>query len=124
MHRDILKDRIPIEEKYQGGCQADPETKTFLTTGESFPPEDPNTYSQLRTDESTSVSKKSNPNVIVAYDIQVQDWRSFRIDSVKSIGVPNTIHTDSGTVYPTITGKASEPFPHLPISHEAKSALP
>tara|TARA_B100000809_G_C14900838_1_gene446188 strand:+ start:168 stop:710 length:543 start_codon:yes stop_codon:yes gene_type:complete len=49
--------------------------------------------------------QKPNLNTIPVYDIQEDDWRSFRLDSVKSIGFPTTIHTDSGTVLPTFNSE-------------------
>ena len=39
-------------------------------------------------DESQLPKKEVNQNTIAVYDIQVKDWRSFRVDSVKSISIP------------------------------------
>ena len=44
-------------------------------------------------------------NALPVFDIEEDDWRSFRFDSIKSIGFPNSIHTDSGTVYPEFIGQ-------------------
>jgi len=60
--------------------------------------------------------QKQNLNTIPVYDIQVDDWRSFRVDSVKSIGFPTSIHTDSGTVLPS--------FNDLPPMDETGMAEP
>jgi len=48
-----------------------------------------------------SVTKGPNPNIVGVFDLVKNDWRSFRLDSVKSIGFPTSIHSDSGTVIPT-----------------------
>jgi hypothetical protein len=96
LHKDILKDRLPelddeeeFEERDRLGGVWDAGRKVGVINEDS-------------TDKSTYVATTGSTNNIVVFDIQKQDWRSFRIDSVKSIGFPNTIHTDSGTVYPTI----------------------
>ena len=47
-------------------------------------------------------SKKApNPNTLAVYDIPADGWRSFRLDSVKSIGFPSSIFTEEGITYPT-----------------------
>ena len=48
-----------------------------------------------------SVTKGPNQNVVAVFDLKENGWRSFRLDSVKSIGFPTSIHNDSGTVIPT-----------------------
>lgn len=107
LHKEILKSRLPIEAYYEGNCRADILSETFLATGEPFPP-GYEVSSQVVLENPTEVTKEPNPNIIAVFDLWKQDWRSFRVDSVKSIGFPKTIYTDSGTVYPTITGKTDE----------------
>ena len=48
--------------------------------------------------------KEPNPHTIAVYDIPADGWRSFRLDSIKSIGFPTSIYTDDGIVYPTEFG--------------------
>ena len=35
----------------------------------------------------TSGDKKPNPDVVNCFDLEAEDWRSFRVDSVKSVVV-------------------------------------
>ena len=73
-----------------------------------------------------SEPKKPNLDTIPVYDIEADDWRSFRLDSVKSIGFPNTIHTDSGTVLPTFRdgfNPGLEPLNPL-LEEELRNAFP
>ena len=51
---------------------------------------------------STKPPKKApNPHTVAAFDLEADGWRSFRLDSVKSIGFPNSIFTEAGITYPT-----------------------
>ena len=45
--------------------------------------------------------KAPNPHTLAVYDVPADGWRSFRLDSVKSIGFPTSIFTDEGITYPT-----------------------
>jgi hypothetical protein len=45
--------------------------------------------------------KAPNPHTIAVFDVPADGWRSFRLDSVKSIGFPTSIFTDEGITYPT-----------------------
>ena len=45
--------------------------------------------------------KAPNPHTLAVYDIPADGWRSFRLDSVKSIGFPTSIFTAEGITYPT-----------------------
>lgn len=36
-------------------------------------------------EESTSKTRKDNPDVLPVWDIENGEWRSFRIDSIKSV---------------------------------------
>jgi len=51
--------------------------------------------------EKPSKKKAPNPHTLAVYDISADGWRSFRLDSVKSLGFPNSIFTDEGITYPT-----------------------
>jgi hypothetical protein len=52
--------------------------------------------------ESKAPSTKAvNPHTVAVYDITADGWRSFRLDSVKSIGFPDSIFSDEGITYPT-----------------------
>ena len=48
--------------------------------------------------------REPSPHTIAVYDIPADGWRSFRLDSIISIGFPTSIHTDDGIVYPTEFG--------------------
>ena len=51
---------------------------------------------------STKPPKKApNPHTVAVFDLEADGWRSFRLDSVKSIGFPNSIFTEAGITYPT-----------------------
>lgn len=39
----------------------------------------------VRTDDSTTTTRKTNPDVMPVYDLDNHEWRSFRWDSVKEI---------------------------------------
>ena len=100
LHKDILKERLDLYFVEDAIPQAETD-KGDMERPDGVPANgqpDP-----LSTDKPTYIATTGNLNNIVVFDIEVQDWRSFRIDSVKSIGFSNSIHTDSGTVYPTIT---------------------
>jgi len=57
-----------------------------------------------QTDEVTTEKppKKVNEEVLPVWDMVANGWRSFRLDSVKSIGFPQSIFTDAGIIYPTL----------------------
>ena len=67
-----------------------------------------------------SVTNEPNPNVVAVFDLVKNDWRSFRLDSVKSIGFPTSIHSDSGTVIPTF----NEVEPDVDVPPEDPTVLP
>ncbi|MBT6072284.1 MAG: DUF2693 domain-containing protein [Euryarchaeota archaeon] len=46
--------------------------------------------------------KAPNPNTVAVFDMKANGWRSFRLDSVKSIEFPDSIFTDEGISYPTL----------------------
>ena len=48
-----------------------------------------------------STKKSPNPHTVAVFDLEADGWRSFRLDSVKSIGFPNSIFTEDGITYPT-----------------------
>ena len=45
------------------------------------------TLAMKKEDDTPKRTRKANDNVISCYDIEKSDWRSFRIDSVKSFTV-------------------------------------
>ena len=55
------------------------------------------------TEGSKSAKKTPNPNTVAVFDLEADGWRSFRLDSVKSIGFPNSIFTEDGITYPTFS---------------------
>ena len=57
---------------------------------------------RVPTPETKTPSKKApNPHTVAVFDLEADGWRSFRLDSVKSIGFPNSIFTEEGITYPT-----------------------
>ncbi len=105
LHKDILNDR-------------------WKQTGRS----DPRLEVEVPPALEEKVAKHSSPNhlddgrnmekrimksldTVAVYDLEVESWRSFRLDSIKSIGFPTTIHNDSGTVIPTYKEPEMEPLP-------------
>ena len=50
-------------------------------------------------------------DTVAVYDLEVESWRSFRLDSIKSIGFPKTIHNESGTVIPPYKTPEMESLP-------------
>ena len=55
----------------------------------------------MAADKPEKRKKAPNPHTLAVYDIPADGWRSFRLDSVKSIGFPTSIFTDEGITYPT-----------------------
>ena len=47
-----------------------------------------------------NTNRYHNPDTLVVWDLELETWRSFILRNVKSIGFPDTIHTDSGKVLP------------------------
>jgi|LWDU01.1.fsa_nt_gi hypothetical protein len=63
-------------------------------------------------DESQLPKKEVNQNTIAVYDVQVEDWRSFRVDSVKSISIP--LPPEYPAIQPFNEAGPSIPTPELP----------
>jgi len=38
-----------------------------------------------------TVQRAPNPDTVAVFDIENDGWRSFRLDSIKSIGFPNSV---------------------------------
>jgi|TARA_B110000263_G_C14892370_1_gene322364 hypothetical protein len=98
LHKDILNDR------WKQTGQNDPrlEDETPPALDEKLVKKDSRTADYL--DDGRNMEKRimKSLDTVAVYDVQVEDWRSFRLDSIKSIGFPTTIHNGSGTfVIPT-----------------------
>jgi len=53
-------------------------------------------------DKPKAPSKTPNPNTVAVFDMKADGWRSFRLESLKSIEFPDSIFTDEGISYPTL----------------------
>ena len=107
LHKDILNDR------WKQTGRNDPRLEVQFpepTPDEKVPK---NTRTENYLDDGRNMEKRiKSLDTVAAYDLEVESWRSFRLDSIKSIGFPTTIHNDSGTfVIPTYKEPEMEPLP-------------
>lgn len=70
-----------------------------------------------------SVTNGPNPNVVAVFDLVKNDWRSFRLDSVKSIGFPTSIPTFNEDVDVPPEDPTVLPAPPTPLPEQGQADI-
>tara|TARA_B100000586_G_scaffold268059_1_gene243838 strand:- start:108 stop:620 length:513 start_codon:yes stop_codon:yes gene_type:complete len=106
LHKDILDDRW----KQTGRNDPRLEVEEPPALDKKVPK---NSRTEDYLDDGRNMEKRimKTLDTVAVYDLEVESWRSFRLDSIKSIGFPKTIHNESGTVIPPYKKPEMESLP-------------